>query len=223
LHGALPGFGTQAVVFDCDGVLVDSETLGWVAWRAELAERGYSLTADDVKAGTGVSRADTVAYMATRLPDACADELYRSFSERFEVLRDERLETFDDARATVTELERAGVLLGVASNSHRAHVDRCLELSGLGRHFTARAAADEVAKPKPEPDVYELAVARLGAVPERCIAVEDSPTGIASARAAGMYVVAVERGSFTRAELALADLVVQQLTPDLAAQLSPRR
>jgi HAD superfamily hydrolase (TIGR01509 family) len=94
----------------------------------------------------------------------------------------------------VAHLAAEGIPLAVVSNSPRRRLDSALEVSGLGRYFTVSVSADDVARPKPHPDPYLRAAELLGIAPGAVVAVEDSPTGAASAAAAGMRVVTVDRG-----------------------------
>jgi HAD superfamily hydrolase (TIGR01509 family) len=104
---------------------------------------------------------------------------------------EEALKGVEPMPGAVELLDALAVPTGVASNSPRSFVDRALEVSGLRERFDCVLSADDVARPKPAPDLY-LALARgLGADPAACVALEDSPTGVAAARAAGAFVIGV--------------------------------
>lgn len=187
---------SRAVLFDCDGVLVDSEPHSEAAWLAVLGRRGHGVTAADVAACTGLGYAATYEHLAAvdpavRLPDALTlwPEVQAALAESF----DRGLAVFPDAAACVTELAFAGVPLGVASSSPRQRLDLTLEHSRLARYFSATAAGDEVEHGKPAPDVYLLAARRLGVQPGDCLAIEDTGHGAVSAAAAGMRVLGVAR------------------------------
>ena len=196
------------MVFDLDGVLVDSEGLAWEAWRAVLAPFGVEVTADVIEALTGRTFADAYAHFATRgLPDRArfAVLLETEMARRFE----SSLEAYEDAFDAVEVLHDRGVDLAVATSSPRARLDSSLRTAGLADWFGATAAGDEVVHGKPAPDVYLLAAERLGVDPKTCAAVEDTQVGIDAAKAAGMFVVGVQRG-----ETALvADAVVPRIIP----------
>jgi len=186
----------RAVVFDCDGVLVDSEPHSAAAWTAALGRYGRTVTAADVAACTGLGYAATYAHLAALPgegslpgPDALAPEVLAALAAAF----DRGLHVFPDAAACVTALAFDGVPLGVASTSRRDRLDLTLARSGLGRHFQATVAGDEVGRGKPAPDVYLAAAARLGVRPMDCLAVEDTGIGAAAAVAAGMRVIGVAR------------------------------
>lgn len=196
------------MVFDLDGVLVDSEGLAWDAWRTVLAPWGIEVTADDIAAVTGRSFGDGYTHFADRgLPSE--QEIARHLNETTGRLFEAYLEAFDDAFDTVEALHLRGVPMAVASSSSRRRLDISLRAAGLEGWLPITAAGDEVDHGKPAPDVYLLAAERLGEDPSSCVAVEDTQIGVASARAAGMFVVAVQRGDVTLQ----ADVVIPRLTP----------
>jgi HAD superfamily hydrolase (TIGR01509 family) len=182
-----------AVVFDNDGLLLDTEE----AWtRAEIAlfeRHGGSFTREHKRDLIGTSPATSAAKLEAMLDMpgrgvALVDELHDLVME--ESLagvppRPGALELLEAVRA-------AGLPVGVASNSAREFVERVLSGAGLlDGHFDVVVTANDVEHPKPAPDLYLAACAALGAEPERSAALEDSATGVAAAHAAGMFVVAV--------------------------------
>ena len=216
----------EAVVFDLDGVLVQTEEL-WDDVRETLArERGARYDAAAQRAMMGMSSLEWSRYMHEELgladePAAISAEVVRRMLARYS----ERLPLVDGAVEAVERIA-ARWPLGVASSSNRELIDSVLKLSGLARHFRATVSSEEVARGKPAPDVYLEAARRLGAAPERCAAVEDSHSGIRSAKAAGMRVVAVPNASYPPDEqaLAAADVVLDSLAElDAAAIESGRR
>ena len=183
----------SAVVFDCDGVLVDSEPIADDVWAVVLADRGYTLTAEDTVACLGTSEPTTYAYYAAR-----ADVLpYEEHMESIDAIRipiyEARLEAFPDSFDTVQSLAAQGIPMAVASSSRRRDLDSKLALTGLDRYFDAFVGGDEVEHGKPAPDVYLEAARRLGVAPSDCIAVEDAEHGATAAAAAGMRAVMVKR------------------------------
>jgi HAD superfamily hydrolase (TIGR01509 family) len=183
----------QAVVFDNDGLLLDTEAAWTRAEQDLFARRGRDFTLEDKLALIGTSTTTSAPLLETMLDrpgegEALADELHGLVMAEALAgvpVRDGALELLDSLRAT-------GVPLAVASNSRREFVERVLEGAGLlnGR-FDAVVTADDVAEPKPAPDLYLAACSALGASPERSAALEDSAVGVASALAAGLYIVAV--------------------------------
>jgi HAD superfamily hydrolase (TIGR01509 family) len=209
----------EAVVFDLDGVLLDTEEL-WDEARQEIAEeRGGRWRPDAQKAMMGMSSPEWSRYMHDVIgvpdpPGQISDEVV----ERLEELYRRELPLIDGA---VEAVRRIGARwpLAIASSSNRPLIDLFLELTGTEELFLATVSSEEVANGKPAPDVYLEAAARLGVGPERCAAIEDSENGIRSASAAGMLVVAIPNRVFPpgREALALADVVLEsldELTPD---------
>ncbi len=184
----------NAVVFDCDGVLVDSEPLSEAAWTEVLAPYGYTPGREDFDACLGKVSRDTYAHYAARAdlpgPDvviAAVDAVrWRGYEEGVTV--------FADALETVRVVAAAGVPMAVASSSSSRNLRRKLDVSGLGRYFDVVVAGDAVERGKPAPDLYLAAAAGLGVDPAGCLAVEDATVGAAAAAAAGMRVVLVDRG-----------------------------
>lgn len=201
----------RPVVFDCDGVLVDSEALSWEAWRAAVTPFGLRITEDDEQRLTGMSAAGVAAALANGSADH--RDILAAVAREAERVLSTRLEAFEDAEDVVHHLFRLGTPLAVATSSTRARLDLSLTVTELDGYFAATVAGDEVAVAKPSPDLYLEAAARLGVEPSECVAVEDAPNGIEAARSAGMLVVAVERGQFAPSDLAAADIVVPTLTP----------
>jgi len=212
---ALPG-RFRAAVFDCDGLLVDSEP----AWgRAEallLARRGHVYTEADRRATVGRSIDDSVSRYAELL-DLSADKVPALRSELIDLARDEfhaGLALRPGAAELVIAL-RPWMRLGLASNTDRPLVELALAGTPLVRAFDVVVTGDVVADPKPAPDLYLLACRLLRVRPSDAIAFEDSDAGVLSAKAAGLTVVAVPQ----RQGLAVnvADFVVGSLA-DLAVR-----
>jgi HAD superfamily hydrolase (TIGR01509 family) len=209
----------EAVVFDLDGVLVDSEHV-WDEARQELAvERGGRWHEQASRDMMGMSSLEWSRYMGdvvglTESPEKISAEVVR----RLEEIYRRRLPLIDGAVEAVERLAERWPL-GLASSSNRELIDLALELSGLARYFRVTVSSEEVPRGKPAPDVYLEAARRLGVAPDRCAAVEDSENGIRSAKAAGMRVLAIPNPVYPPAEdaLALADEVltsIADLTPE---------
>jgi HAD superfamily hydrolase (TIGR01509 family) len=214
----------RCVVFDMDGVLVDSEPL-WVRARKDLvAAEGGRWIPEAETAMMGISSAQWSAYMRDRLGLALPLERIRAeVIARMAALYRVDVPLLPGARSTVAALGRRWPL-AVASGSDRLLLDTVLDASGLAAHFAVTVSGEEVGAGKPAPDIYLAACARLGAAPQECVAIEDSDAGIRSALAAGMAVVAVPRPGFApdpevlaRADAVLADL--QALTPAVVQRL----
>lgn len=204
---------TRPVIFDCDGVLVDSEDLAWSAWREALAPFGIAISDDEVRALSGRTERDAFDHFAGRADLPAYEDFWPRLADRVHFMFERHLEAFEDSVDTLELLHERGREMAVASSSPRQRLDLSLRATGLDRFFEIVVAGDEVEKGKPAPDIYLAAAAGLGVSPEQCVAVEDAPAGIAAARTAGMRVVAVLRGAYEPEELAEADLVVPRLTP----------
>lgn len=183
----------KALIFDCDGVLVDSEAMATSAWATVVAGYGYEITDADIEASLGI----TEDAMHESLAEKADLPPYEQVIEEVDAVRfrlyEDGLEAFPDAVETVKTLALEGIPLAVASSSRRHALDWKLARFDLSRYFQATVAGDEVAAGKPAPDVFLEAAAGLGVEPERCLAVEDARNGAASAMAAGMRVVVVSR------------------------------
>jgi HAD superfamily hydrolase (TIGR01509 family) len=212
----------DAVVFDLDGVLVDSEHV-WDEARQQLArERGVDWPERASRDMMGMSSPEWSRYMRDEVGiDDEPEEISAEVVRRLEAVYRKDLPLFDGAVAAVKRLA-ARWPLGLASSSNRELIDLVLELSGLGRYFSATVSSEEVARGKPAPDVYLEAARRLGVDPGRCAAMEDSENGIRAAKAAGMRVIAIPNAQYPPAAdaLAQADEIIsslEELTPEVVA------
>jgi HAD superfamily hydrolase (TIGR01509 family) len=203
----------DAVIFDLDGLLVDSEHLWDEVREAFVRERGGRWHERAQADMMGMSSPEWSRYMHEQLGlEESPDEIAAEAVRRMEAIYRERLPLLPGAREAVERLA-ARWPLGLASSSNRPVIDLALELSGLARHFGATVSSEEVARGKPAPDVYLEAARRLGVDPTRASAIEDSHNGILSAAAAGMHVVAIPNRRFPPGEdaLAKADVVLDSL------------
>ena len=204
---------TDAVVFDLDGVIVDSEHV-WDEVREELArERGGRWHPGAQRDMMGMSSTEWSRYMHDTIglpepPEEISAEVVRRLAARYR----EELPLVPGAAEAVRRLA-ATFPLGLASSSNREIIDLVLDLAGLAECFRATVSSEEVAHGKPAPDVYLEAAARLGVDPGACVAVEDSHNGIRSAKAAGMAVVAAPNLRYPPGEdaLAEADAVIESV------------
>jgi HAD superfamily hydrolase (TIGR01509 family) len=214
----------EAVVFDLDGVLLDSEQL-WDETREQLAkERGGRWHDRAQRDMMGMSSREWSRYMheTIGLPES-PEDINREVVERLAAAYREQLPVIPGAREAVERLA-ARWPLGLASSSNRELIDLALELLGVRRLFKATVSSEEVARGKPAPDVYLEAARRLGVDPAHTAAIEDSHNGILAAKAAGMRVIAIPNRHFPPDERALeqADLVLDSPTGLTAEAVEPR-
>jgi HAD superfamily hydrolase (TIGR01509 family) len=195
----------EAVVFDMDGVLVDSEHL-WDEIREQLArDRGGRWHERAQRDMMGMSSPEWSVYMhdvigLAESPAEINAEVVRQLLARYR----EALPLLPGAVEAVERLSERW-LLGLASSSNREVIDAVLSAARVADRFRATVSSEEVPRGKPAPDVYLEAARRLGVDPRRCAAVEDSRNGIRSAKAAGMRVVAIPNPRYPPGEEALAD------------------
>jgi HAD superfamily hydrolase (TIGR01509 family) len=203
----------EAVVFDLDGVLLDTEELWDEARRQITEERGGRWRGDAQRDMMGMSSPEWSRYMVEVLavPDP-PEEISAEVVERLESLYRERLPLVPGALEAV---QRIGEVwpLAIASSSNRPLIDLFLELTDTGDTFRATVSSEEVARGKPAPDVYLDAARRIGVEPTSCAAIEDSENGIRSAGAAGMRVIAIPNRVFPPGDeaLSLAHIVLRSL------------
>lgn len=192
----------NAVLFDCDGVLVDSEPHSVTAWLDVLDRLGHPATAADVAACTGLGFVPTREELVVIAPLPPPEELWPELLAALERSFGRGLRVFEDGMALLGEVRRRGLRHAVVSGSPRSRLELTLEAAGLS--FDVLVAGDDVGAGKPSPDPYLAAAAHLGVDAEDCLVIEDTPTGVRSGRAAGMQVVAVARNPGDAAALSAA-------------------
>jgi HAD superfamily hydrolase (TIGR01509 family) len=213
----------KAVIFDFDGVLLDTEATLLAAWQQEYRWHGLELETESFWPGHG---GDVTEERYARLAAAVGPAFDRDASHARRIAyRDElnsRLELCPGIGGWLDTAVASGFRLAIASSSGRAWVLPLLATTGRSADFEVIACGDEVAAPKPAPDVYLLALTRLGISPGQAIAIEDSPHGVAAAKAAGLRCVAIpsremDTGSFAGADLVLASATETSLDEAIAA------
>jgi HAD superfamily hydrolase (TIGR01509 family) len=205
----------RAVIFDMDGLLLDTETL-WHGAEIELFRRhGGEFAWDDKLAVIGSNFGFTARYFAERL-GASVEEGEALVGEMVEIMHGE-LRGEVAGRPGAVELVarlRGRTRLGLASNSPRLLVDTALATAGLVGAFDAIVTSDDVEHAKPAPDLYLLACERLDVSPGEALALEDSPSGIAAAKTAGLACIAIPQ--FAETDVSAADRVIDSLEELLA-------
>ncbi|NLT26571.1 MAG: HAD family phosphatase [Microbacteriaceae bacterium] len=196
LDGSGAPAAVQAVVFDCDGLLVDSESC-WLEIVADaLGARGLAADAAALAPYAGLTIADAAARLAdddgtSAGGDAALGAAVLELRDRYTARLEAGVATMPGAVALVEALAARRIPIAVASNGDRDHVRALLEGAGLAHRFDAMVTADDVDRGKPHPEPYERATALLGAAPERTLAADDTAIGAAAALAAGLRVAAV--------------------------------
>jgi HAD superfamily hydrolase (TIGR01509 family) len=212
----------EAVIFDMDGVILQSEEVWDEVRERYVRERGGRYDAEVQRAMMGMSSGEWSRYLHEHAgvpdePEAINAEVVRRMLERYR----DGLPLIDGAVEAVRRIGERWPL-GLASSSNRELIDTVLDVTGLAPLFRAAVSSEEVPRGKPAPDVYLEAARRLGDDPTVCAAIEDSHGGIRSAKAAGMRVVAIPNPSYPPDDeaLRLADAVlgtIGELEPDVVA------
>ncbi len=180
----------KAVIFDLDGVIVQSERLSWQIWQEYLQEIGKELSEEDYRQMIGTHNGAEFIKDRLNLPDS-AEAIAREHLDRALSAIEGGVEVTEGIEPLLSDLVSRSLPLAVASNSIRPYVPRTLEIAGLAHYFRTVVTREEVPDGKPSPDVYLEAAARLDIPSEHCMAVEDSPAGLQAALAAGMLSIAV--------------------------------
>jgi HAD superfamily hydrolase (TIGR01509 family) len=203
----------DAVIFDLDGVLIDSEPVWETVRRRFVAEQGGRWLPDTQRRLMGMSTREWSGYLSVDLgvglpPDEVANAVLQQMAEKY-------AESVPLMPGAVQVVQRVAEMwpVGLASSSPRSLIDLVVAVVGLRPVFTATVSTEEVGRGKPAPDVYLATAARLDVHPRRCVAVEDSGNGLRAARAAGTVVVALPHPRYPPEPeaLAAADLVLAGL------------
>lgn len=205
----------RAVVFDLDGLLLDTEVIWQRAEEELFAAHGAVFSREDKMRVIGTSFEHTAAFFAERLgePPERGAELVDEMIEMMHVALQRDVAGRPGALELVARL-RGRVRLGLASNSPRRLVDAALRTAGLTNVFEAIVTSDDVPHAKPAPDMYLLACERLGVPPAEALALEDSASGVAAAKAAGLTCIAVPQ--YAETDVSAADRVLDSLAELLA-------
>lgn len=205
--------GVRAVIFDCDGLIVDSETPEFLAWQAVHARHGWPFPLESWRRNIGRNDSPFDPLGRFREPGSpLAPEAARAlWQDHHDRLQPAFLTPLPGVVALLESVRAHRFRTAVASSSRHARVRELLERLGLADKFDAVAGGDEVPRAKPAPDVYRLAAERLGVAESACVAIEDSESGVRAAKAAGMRCIAVPSALTRGMDFSAADLVADSL------------
>jgi beta-phosphoglucomutase len=201
----------RAVIFDVDGVLVDSYDAHMRSWLLMGREHGLTITEEQFASTFGQTSREIIArFWGSDLSREDAEALDARKEAIYRDLIRERFPAMDGSVELIDALADAGFRLAVGSSGPPENVELTLDCLGRASRFSAIVTGRDVTRGKPDPQVFQIAAERIGVPPARCIVVEDAPVGITAARAAGMSSVALV-GTVAADRLGEADLVVRSL------------
>lgn len=203
--------GRLAVIFDMDGVLVDSYRAHFQSWQVVAADEGVDLTEAQFAASFGRTSRETIAAWGRDFDPAKVAELDQRKEEVFRQILEADFPAMPGVRAALGSLRAAGMALAVGSSGPPENVALVLEELGGREQFDAVVHGMDVTRGKPDPQVFLLAAQRLDVPPARCAVVEDAPLGIRAARAAGMAAIGFPSTGRTKDQLAAADRLIDSL------------
>ena len=215
----------RAVIFDLDGLVIDSESGYCQAWQQAAAAMGFEL--DDEFCGQ--LSGESGAVVINKIANYCgADFDYPMFTELSgqcwqQLVQQQGIAVKTGFRPLLDALQTLGLPYGLATNSHRNNAEYCLQLAGLSGVFEIIVSRDDVSQPKPSPEVFQTAAAQLGLAVERCLVLEDSALGLAAALAAGTPCILVPSGAISAPLAAQACQVMtdlQQVADFIQAQVT---
>ena len=212
-----------AVVFDFDGLILDTETPLFEAWQEAYRRKGYELRLSDWQHALGTHGGfDPVSHLRGLLGDGVGIAVVEQEVRARYRARCDTLPLLPGVREILTDARAAGLGTAVASSSTRGWVESWIERHGIRPLFDAVCGRNDVARVKPAPDLFLLAAERLGVPPARCVVFEDSPNGMRAARSAGMRCVAVPNPLTRELPLPDPDLVVDSAADLPLAEIARR-
>lgn len=209
------------VIFDMDGVLIDSYDAHRKSWDRVLPKHGLQMTKDMFATTFGQRSVDVLARL---YPSLSRQEISLIHEEKAIVVREIIAADFPEkegASELITALYRAGAIIAIGSSAPRENVQVLMDKMPASKYVTASTSGSELKYGKPDPEVFVKTISKIELPPEQCIVIEDAPAGVTAARAAGCGVIAVT-GTVSREQLGEADLVVdslRELTPEKCREL----
>lgn len=196
------------ILWDCDGTIMDTERLYAYAWQTHLKQFGLSIPEDEIKQFVGVDDRIVHSFYSDQVDLENFDQTMHKLGFIIENSLDERI-IFQDAKQLLYQLSHLEFKQACASASPYNLLSKKLQKFKVDSYFDFIIGGDQVNRNKPYPDIYNRAIEKLGT--SYNLVIEDSPTGISSGKASGSYVLAIDRGMFSKEQLSEADQIVEML------------
>ena len=196
------------ILWDCDGTIMDTERLYAYAWQTHLKQFGLSIPEDEIKQFVGVDDKIVHSFYSDQVDLENFDQTMHKLGFIIENSLDERI-IFQDAKQLLYQLSHLEFKQACASASPYNLLSKKLQKFKVDSYFDFIIGGDQVNRNKPYPDIYNKAIEKLGT--SYNLVIEDSPTGILSGKASGSYVLAIDRGMFSKEQLSEADQIVEML------------
>ena len=204
------------ILWDCDGTIMDTERLYAYAWQTHLKQFGLSIPEDEIKQFVGVDDRIVHSFYSDQVDLENFDQTMHKLGFIIENSLDERI-IFQDAKQLLYQLSHLELKQACASASPYNLLSKKLQKFKVDSYFDFIIGGDQVNRNKPYPDIYNKAIEKLGT--SNNLVIEDSPTGISSGKASGSYVLAVDRGMFSKEQLSEADQIVEMLDIEIINQI----
>ena len=196
------------ILWDCDGTIMDTERLYAYAWQTHLKQFGLSIPEDEIKQFVGVDDRIVHSFYSDQVDLENFDQTMSKLGSIIENSLDERI-IFQDSKQLLYQLSHLEFKQACASASPYNLLSKKLQKFKVDSYFDFVIGGDQVSRNKPYPDIYNKAIEKLGT--SYNLVIEDSPTGILSGKASGSYVLAIDRGMFSKEQLSEADQIVKML------------
>jgi len=202
----------NGIYWDCDGTLMDTETSYGLAWKEHLSDFGLEISEEETRQWVGIDDRLVHSFYAKNVDLENFEKTMASLGKIIEGTLNEKL-LFQDAQILLEETNNRGWTSACVSASPYELLKNKLIKANIFNYFSYVIGGDQVERNKPYPDIYNKAISELQTT--KNIIIEDSPPGISSGKASGSFVVAIDRGIFTKDELNKADLIVDNLSIDI--------
>jgi len=204
------------ILWDCDGTIMDTERLYAYAWQTHLKEFGLSIPEDEIKQFVGVDDRIVHSFYSDQVDLENFDQTMSKLGSIIENSLDERV-IFQDSKQVLYQLSQLEHKQACVSASPYGLLSKKLEKFNVDSYFDFVIGGDQVSRNKPYPDIYNRAIEKLGT--SYNLVIEDSPTGISSGKASGSYVLAIDRGMFSKEQLSEADQIVEMLDLEIISKI----